>query len=394
MWTVGPTREARPGPAHGDRGGARCPLTDGHDLRPDRRPGRTAGGRPSRRALGPVDRGGVDHPTGGRRAGRPVLTSTWSPPTARSPGRPPTVCSPCTDWPPRCTRPPSSGGTCWSKRHGRRRIAVGRRRQRRRSARCSTGTWSNRGRAPPRCSTGLEPDLVVVAGHQHIGAVDRRATATAGRSRWRCSPWASDTASLAFLHFGRVFDRAGSVLAVTESERRRIVDAPRAARRVHRIGAPLAANPSARAEPNPWVGDTGYILVLTDVASEDEVEVNEPARLLRTCGSRSGPWASPTPTRFCVWHRGGVDEGWPIERSSDLGPTAGVRPGDRRSAARAAVRPTVRRVAALRHPDRRPGRQPGRGARPTRAAAGCGSADRASSVWCVEALLDPVHGRP
>ena len=79
----------------------------------------------------------------------------------------------------------------------------------------------------------------------------------------------------------------------------------------------MAANSSALSEPNTWVGDTGYLLVLTDVESTEDHDEAELARLLRI----RFPW-SPVGIAhrdaFFAWHEGRVNQGWPIERASDL----------------------------------------------------------------------------
>ncbi len=110
---------------------------------------------------------------------------------------------------------------------------------------------------------------------------------------------------------------ARSVLAVTQSECSSIADRRGNPSNVHRIGAPMAANPSARNEPNTWVGDTGYLLVLADVDEDgggDEVELGN---LLRIRFPDRVIGISFT-SGFCAWHEGRVNRGWPIERSSDL----------------------------------------------------------------------------
>ena len=99
----------------------------------------------------------------------------------------------------------------------------------------------------------LRPDLVVVAGHQHVGAidaVDRADPDVAGsparpghRPRQPGLPPLRPAVRPGRFRAGRHRDRA-------VGRRRR----PPPPRRVHRIGAPMAANPSALSEPNPWVG--------------------------------------------------------------------------------------------------------------------------------------------
>jgi hypothetical protein len=161
----------------------------------------------------------------------------------------------------------------------------------------------------------LRPDLLLIAGHQNIGAL-------VATDRYdRDAPVAllalsSDSRSMTFPHFDRLFDRARTVLAVTESERRWIVDRHGRPDEVVRIGAPLAANPSALTEPNTWVGRTDYVLVLTGVDEHDSQEENELSRMLRM-RFPDNPVGIAHNDAFCAWHEGRVSKGWPIERSSD-----------------------------------------------------------------------------
>lgn len=162
---------------------------------------------------------------------------------------------------------------------------------------------------------GLHPDLVVIAGHQLVGAVD---------ALDRVFPevpvvllaLGDDLNSLAFPHFDRVFDRCETVLAITETERLAIIEHHGRPDRVHRVGAPMAANPSVLNEPNTWVGSTDYIFVTTGATSDDHREASALARLLRLRFPGTPVGISAT-DKFSVWHQGRLSEGWPIERSSD-----------------------------------------------------------------------------
>jgi len=163
----------------------------------------------------------------------------------------------------------------------------------------------------------LRPDAVVIAGHQHLGALDAVDAVLPGVPLTLIA-LGSGQVSLAFPHFDRLFDRAESVLAVTDTERSEIVGQHGSAGRVHRIGAPLAANSSALSEPNPWVGDTEYVLVITDADSRQAVETVELSRLIRMRFPENPVGISYTDT-FVAWHEGRANLGWPVERSSDLG---------------------------------------------------------------------------
>ena len=162
----------------------------------------------------------------------------------------------------------------------------------------------------------MAPDRVVIAGHDNLGAltvVDRHDPAVPVT----LLALGSDPRSLGFPHFRPLFDRADSVLAVTETERGLIADHHGHPDRVHRIGAPLAANPSARSEPNTWVGRTEYVLVLTGVAEDADDAQNELARLVRM-RFPDRPVGVAHTDAFCAWHHGQVTRGWAIERTSDL----------------------------------------------------------------------------
>ncbi len=162
----------------------------------------------------------------------------------------------------------------------------------------------------------LNPALAVVAGYRNVGAL----AALEG-----CRPdlpvvlvALGDTAEgVGFPHFAPLFERAASVITTTETERAWVVARGSSPASVHRVGAPMAANSSALSEPNTWVGDTGYLLVLTNVDSNADHEETELARLLRI----RFPW-SPVGVAhrdaFFAWHEGRVNRGWPIERASDL----------------------------------------------------------------------------
>ena len=127
----------------------------------------------------------------------------------------------------------------------------------------------------------------------------------------------SDSRALAFPHFDRLFDRAASVLAVTEAERAGLVEARGAPEKVHRIGAPMAANPNVLTEPDAILGTTEYILVVTEVGVKDNHRDAELSRLvqMRFAGHPVGICYTDA---FCAWDHGRLTKGWPIERSSDL----------------------------------------------------------------------------
>ncbi|HEY1990506.1 MAG TPA: hypothetical protein VGG43_13635 [Acidimicrobiales bacterium] len=164
--------------------------------------------------------------------------------------------------------------------------------------------------------SGLQPDLVVIAGHQLIGAIDA-VDRVAPELPVALLALGSDLYSLSFPHFARAFDRAQVVLAITETERLAIIDHHGGPARVHRIGAPLAANPSALNEPNTWVGKSDYVFVITGAKTHADEETVTLARLIRLRFPEN-PVAVSATDALSAWHQGRLGEGWPVERSSDL----------------------------------------------------------------------------
>jgi hypothetical protein len=164
---------------------------------------------------------------------------------------------------------------------------------------------------------GLDPALVVIAGHRNVGAL--AALDAYDRNRpMALLALARHGDDVAFPHFSPVFGRAAAVLAVTEVERRVVVAEYGRSDTVRRIGAPLSANSSSKSEPNPWVGDTGYVLVRTDAPTDDaDAPQADLARLLRL-RFPDRPVGICHPDAFSVWHGGRLSTGWPIGRSSDL----------------------------------------------------------------------------
>jgi hypothetical protein len=164
--------------------------------------------------------------------------------------------------------------------------------------------------------SALRPDAVVIAGHEQVGALAAVDEAVPDVPLTLLA-LGVDPDSLAFPHFDPLFDRAASVLAVSEGERAEIVEHHGGADKVHVVGAPMAANPSALSEPSPWVGTTEYVIVLTDADSNADEEVVELSRLIRLRFPEHPVGISYTDV-FVVWHEGRWVPGWPVERASDL----------------------------------------------------------------------------
>jgi hypothetical protein len=235
----------------------------------------------------------------------------------------------------------------------------------------------------------LRPDRVVIVGHQNLGAV-----AAIGRCRSQVPvtlvALGSDVDSLAFTHFDQVFDRAEAILAVTESERLSIVEHHGRPEAVHRVGAPQAANPSVLTEPNTWVGDTGYTLVITGISKDDKVEENELSRLLRMRLTER-PVGIVYTDAFDAWHQGRLNRGWAVERSSDLarlmawaGVTIDLCPGT--LFARRCVDSLLYGTPIIVPHDSRAREHAQRGA------GGLWFAEPAELIWCAEAMSESsVH---
>jgi hypothetical protein len=233
----------------------------------------------------------------------------------------------------------------------------------------------------------LRPDLVLLVDHRNVGGL-------AALDRYDSDvptvvlALAGDDDHLSFPHFNPVVERASHVLTVTETERRAVAGRFGREGTTHRIGASLAANASAFSEPNTWVGDSAYLLVLTDRNSDEDHPQNELARLIRMRFS-DRPVGITHTNGFFAWHEGRVNSGWPVERSSD----------EARLMAFAAVTVDLRcpelygraAVESLLYgtpivvPDlslAREHAQRGRG--------GLWFADPAELTWCIESLLDPI----
>lgn len=233
----------------------------------------------------------------------------------------------------------------------------------------------------------LEPSLVVVVDLRNVGALGVLDAHDPGLPMVLL-PLGSDPELLAFPHFDPVFDRAAAVLTMTESERSTVVDHHGGSASVHRIGAPMAANPSALTEPNTWVGDNEYVLVLTGTEEDEDSEQNELTTLLRMRFPEVRLGIAHNDA-FCAWHHGQVTRGWPVERTSDrdrlmawASMTVDLEPGayfGRRCVTSLLYGTPIVVPAASRareHAER------GRG--------GLWFADPAELAWCVEALLDPA----
>ena len=242
-------------------------------------------------------------------------------------------------------------------------------------------------RRAPEILAKYRPDLALIVGHKNVGAMsalDRYGTDVP----IAMLALGSDDQSLAFGHFDQLFNRAKTVLAITETERLTIREHHQGVGDIYRIGAPLAANPSAMSEPNGSVGDTGYILVLSGVSLDEKRDESGLCRLLRVQFPDTVVGIAYTDS-FRTWFNGRVSTDAPIERSSDLSRllafahiTVDLRPGQLfgRHCIESMLfgTPIVvpRQSRAREHAER------GRG--------GLWFAHAGELVWCVEALLEPT----
>ncbi len=197
----------------------------------------------------------------------------------------------------------------------------------------------------------------------------------------------ADRCSLSFPHFDPLFDRASAVLTITECERESVIDFHGGTIRAHRVGAPLAANPSARSEPNTWVGETDYILVATESASDETHVDTELSRLIRL-RFPDNPVGISHRDSFCAWHHGRLRQGWAVQRTSDMARlmawarvTVDLRPG--RLFARRCVESLLYGTPIVVPADSRAREHAERGR------GGLWFANPAELTWCIEAMLDP-----
>lgn len=232
----------------------------------------------------------------------------------------------------------------------------------------------------------LLPDLVVIVGHQNVGA--RIALDDYDRALpMVLLALGTDQASLRFPHFDQLFDRAQTMLAITHAEHKSIVEHHGPENRVHRIGAPLIVDPSAVSEPDISVGSSDYVLVLTEASAGAAGADAELIQLLRM-RFPDHPVAVIHPDALCVWHRGHLDKTPPVLRSSDAARlmawarmTVDLCPG--RLLARRSLQSLLYGTPIV-VPHESRAREHAEGGR-----GGLWFANPVELTWCVEAILDP-----
>jgi hypothetical protein len=186
----------------------------------------------------------------------------------------------------------------------------------------------------------------------------------------------------------RLLDRARSVMVVTEGGRVAVSNIHLRPHQLHRIGAPMAANPSALSEPDPLVGDSAYVLVNSGVEESASDPANELGQLLRMRFPEQ-PVAILHSDAFCVWRSGRVKRTDPVQRSSDVARlmawaqvTVDLRPGP--LFAGRCVESLLYGTPIVVPTDSRAREHAERGR------AGLWFANPAELTWCVEAMFDPL----
>lgn len=187
---------------------------------------------------------------------------------------------------------------------------------------------------------GLAPDLAVIVGRRALGAVEALRSSRHPLS-YALVPADTTFGPLGTDHFDRVLQGASAVLTATTEERAGIVSCGADPERVHWIGPHVAADPSARREPNTWVGDTGAIVVVTSAPASDRSpgddgselpselctgatssvpEVDDTARLAHVLrlANPDPPVAVVATDALTVWHRGRASHGWAVSRPNDF----------------------------------------------------------------------------
>jgi hypothetical protein len=156
---------------------------------------------------------------------------------------------------------------------------------------------------------------------------------------------------------------------------------------IQRIGAPLAANPSALTEPDLAVGSTDYALVIADVDSREEHWENRMVDIMRMRFPDRRLAVSQNDA-LCVWHRGRPERGLPVQRSGDLARlmawarvTVDLRPG--RLFARRSIESLLYGTPIVVPADSRARQHAELGH------GGLWFANPAELTWCVEAMFDP-----
>jgi len=231
----------------------------------------------------------------------------------------------------------------------------------------------------------LRPDLVVVADYREAGAGLLLESKFPG-TPVAVVPLGTDLDAMVFPAFSSLFERASATLVFTEAE----MDALNAAHgsnepTAFNVGLPLSANPSVLREPNAYLGECDYVLVVTGCYEESPERSAGLARLLRARFARRNIAVVATDS-FTVWVQGIADRPHAVERGSDLLrlmawalATVDLRPGS--LFARRSVESLLYSTPIV---------VPHRSRAAEHAAAGGGLwfDDAADLEWCVETMFD------
>ena len=85
---------------------------------------------------------------------------------------------------------------------------------------------------------------------------------------------------------------------------------------IHNLGLPLSADPNVAREPNTFVGDSPYLLVVTGSSSDDQILNSEPTSLLRA-RFMGRTVVFDTTDRLVVWRQGTAQHHPPATRRAD-----------------------------------------------------------------------------
>lgn len=161
----------------------------------------------------------------------------------------------------------------------------------------------------------LSPDFVVVADYRQVGAIRAVDKACPGVPVM-VAPQVTDAKAVGCSAFSALFDRATSAFVFTESEKRAI-KAVYEGLVAHHVGLPLSANRSVLREPNDFLKDLDYVLVISPVPAQARERSAAFTRLLRARFTRR-PIAVVAPNSFTVSLNGSEDRFEAVERGSDV----------------------------------------------------------------------------
>jgi len=172
--------------------------------------------------------------------------------------------------------------------------------------RASADLW----RDASRVLATIEPDVVVVCGHRHVGMMGILPPSVPVV----VVPLCSDPAALGHPLFDPVCERAGAIMMASAAERRAVLggtvpDAP-----VHDVGLVVPVNPSVLEEPSTELAGQDYVLVMG--ASEDG-RTGAEGRLLALRFPRN-PVVMVGERRLVIWRKGEASDFEPVSRHIDL----------------------------------------------------------------------------